>query len=113
MKKNKKLIFWIAGLLILAYVIWHFVKKRATSAHEAALPGTNHVPISPASLTGFPLKQGSRGKYVTALQQYLKDAKKESLTVDGILGPKTAAALSKYGFSLPMENAAFNKVFGK
>ena len=48
----------------------------------------------PASI--FPLKTGSKGAEVAALQSYLNKRYNAGLATDGIWGPKTQAALQKF-----------------
>jgi hypothetical protein len=48
---------------------------------------------------GFPLSVGSTGKYVSMIQEALNKRFGSSLAVDGILGSKTAKALSANGFN--------------
>lgn len=50
-------------------------------------------------LAGFPLSQGSRGAYVSAMQAALNNRFGSALVVDGIFGPKTYKAISANGFN--------------
>lgn len=74
----------------------------------------------------FPLKQGSRGTKVTQLQQAVakligQDAwtKLNGATAiaknggyDGIFGPATEGAVKQAGYSVPVDEATFNKIIG-
>lgn len=62
---------------------------------------------------GFPLMQGSKGKYVEMLQKALNDRYGSDLVVDGIFGTKTAKALSAHGFNPDaIYYKHFNQVLG-
>ena len=85
-KPSTKKILIIIAVAILAYIVFTAFKKTASK--------------SDTSRAGFPLKYGSRGKYVKALQRWLNAKKSEgvanfgaSLVVDGKFGDKTLSAL--------------------
>lgn len=76
-----------------------FFKKDKDETPEVAPPGTlpnlpQPTPVPTASV--FPLKQGSRGKEVQALQRFLNQSDSTNkLTVDGIFGGATQRAWLK------------------
>jgi hypothetical protein len=59
----------------------------------------------------FPLKRGSKGTRVTALQQALSKTT-PSILIDGQFGPQTAAALKNAGFPEMVDETIFNKITG-
>jgi hypothetical protein len=125
--KNKKSIVIILMVLTVAVAVYWFIWRKKSP--QADVPGNNPDPInakpgaaSPnqgtnpptAANSDFPLTTGSRGKYVTAIQQLLKDKYKISLTVDGIFGPKTKAALTRaFKMYSVKDLATFNSLFTK
>lgn len=102
--KNKKLLIGIVIVVILAVVIYfawrsYKIKKRQKALYnvkpEGTTPTTNGNGGSSYS-DSFPLKQGSRGNNVTALQYAINEGCPEvgeNIAVDGIFGPQTAAAV--------------------
>lgn len=84
-----------------------WLKKPATDTDDnnAAAPGSKPAATSqqPAAADsyrlGFPLKQGSKGTYVAAIQAALNKKYFTNLVIDGIFGPKTYRALSVNGFN--------------
>lgn len=100
MKKidTKKIVIIIA-VAILAYIVFTAFRKPAKSSGSDKT-GDKSGTGTDTSRAGFPLKYGSRGKYVKALQRWL-NAKKSagvanfgaSLVVDGKFGDKTLSAL--------------------
>lgn len=99
MKKiNTKKILIIVAVAILAYIIFTAFKKPASKSDSKDEDSNGDG--SGTQRAGFPLKYGSRGKYVKALQRWL-NAKKSagvanfgaSLVVDGKFGDKTLSAL--------------------
>jgi lysozyme family protein len=59
----------------------------------------------------FPLKRGSKGTRVTALQQALSKTT-PSILIDGQFGPQTAAALKNAGFPEIVDETLFDKITG-
>lgn len=128
--KNKKRIVIIAMILVGAFAIYWFVwRKKAQGNQGGPLADPGKVPapsgspqangnsgINPPAVSdnSFPMGTGSKGSYVKALQQLLKDKYKIALTVDGIFGPKTKAALTRAFkmYSIP-DLATFNSLFTK
>ena len=99
MKKiNTKKILIIIAVAILAYIIFTAFRKPASK--NGSSDGERDGTGTDTSRAGFPLKYGSRGKYVKALQRWLNAKKSEgvanfgaSLVVDGKFGDKTLSAL--------------------
>jgi peptidoglycan hydrolase-like protein with peptidoglycan-binding domain len=81
------------------------------------LPKTSiasHTNTSGTTNTGFPIKRGSKGEKVRAIQQVL--ASKGLLAASDVIGqygPKTEAALIKAGFPTAIDEKAFNAITGK
>ncbi len=90
--KNKTILLTLGGVALILFLTSANKKKKAAG----------QTPSDPADVKreGFPLKYGSRGKYVRALQRWL-NAKKAAgvadfgvnLVVDGKFGDKTLTAL--------------------
>jgi len=113
------------------YLIYdRFRKKRATASAVDNGSGTdtiminNYLPTTTSAVAksaggsdGFPLKRGSRGSRVTALQQGLARiigtaAMNANGGIDGQFGPGTANALKQAGYSEIVDETAFNKITG-
>lgn len=97
-KPSTKKILIIIAVAILAYIIFTAFKKK--SAKSSGSDKTGDSDGTGTSRAGFPLKYGSRGKYVKALQRWLNAKKSEgvanfgaNLVVDGKFGDKTLSAL--------------------
>nr|DAU94710.1 MAG TPA: Lysozyme-like protein [Caudoviricetes sp.] len=99
MKKiNTKKIVIIIAVAILAYLVFTAFRKPASK--RGSNEGDKDEAGTDTSRAGFPLKYGSRGKYVKALQRWLNGKKAEgvanfgaNLVVDGKFGDKTLSAL--------------------
>lgn len=105
MTKNKKIIMWALILLVLAVLIYLFIKKVWPLIKP--LPVNQSGPsISSGSQTvyndNWPLKKGSRGNNVKQLQITLNnlDSVLPDLTVDGIFGVKTEEKLKKVSLNV-------------
>lgn len=99
MKKRTKKIVIIIAVAILAYIVFTAFRKPAKSG-SSDNDGDNSGDGSGTQRTGFPLKYGSKGKYVKALQRWLNAKQSEgvanfgaNLIVDGKFGDKTLTAL--------------------
>lgn len=82
---NKKTIIIIAGIFLLGIVIFLLGKKQKSK-------GKKQASLDLLDSSKFPLKKGSQGKYVKALQLYLNDWKKGTdapLYIDGKFGIET------------------------
>lgn len=98
MKINTKKIVIIIAVAILAYLVFTAFRKPASKGGSS--DGGKDEAGTDTSRAGFPLKYGSRGKYVKALQRWLNAKKAEgvanfgaNLVVDGKFGDKTLSAL--------------------
>ena len=98
MKKNTKKIVIIIAVAILAYLVFTAFRKSASTSGSSS--GDKDEAGTDTSRSGFPLRYGSRGKYVKALQRWLNAKKSEgvanfgaNLVIDGKFGDKTLSAL--------------------
>ena len=91
--KNKTILLTLGGIALILFL---------TSANKKKKKAAGQTPSDPAAVKreGFPLKYGSRGKYVRALQRWLNAKKAEgvadfgaNLVIDGKFGDKTLTAL--------------------
>jgi len=127
MKKNKKIFLIFFGIMIAALAAWYFLKKKKTAVLQSG-SGANQPPshggnegsaihskgaLPAPTVDAFPVVLGSKGKYVKAIQAELNAKHGAKLATDGILGPKTEAAMKKAGLNLPVDLPTFNKFFGK
>ena len=106
---NKKAIYWSIGGIATAVVGYYAYKKLSspisfegvtiknpsdvetdTSQNTSSNSGSSSS--SNSSSATFPLKKGSRGKEVKALQSFLNESNSERLQVDGIFGKLTEGA---------------------
>lgn len=110
------------------YLVYDRVKRKK-AVEQNQLPSDNNsdtiiinnsLPTSISSFTSkmlssasdsFPLKRGSKGTRVTALQQALSKTT-PSILIDGQFGPQTAAALKNAGYPEIVEEALFDKITG-
>ena len=92
-KTQKWLIILTPVTLGLGYIIYQMIKGGKTSLPSSyplqGLPTNRKVVVPAAPTSDFPLKVGSKNKSVMALQDEL------GVTIDGIFGPKTLAALKE------------------
>ena len=110
------------------YLVYDRVKRKKTVEQNQSPSDNNSdniiinnsLPTSISSFTSkmlssasdsFPLKRGSKGTRVTALQQALSKTT-PSILIDGQFGPQTAAALKNAGFPEIIDEALFNKITG-
>lgn len=99
MAKNTNKIIAGALALVGVYFIFKYFKKpsKTTAPVEPAPTGgatTTPIPVS----SGFPMKKGSKGKNVAAVQQWLLKIDKTLLPkygADGDFGSETEAAVQK------------------
>lgn len=124
---KKKLVFiglGIAGTAALSYFGWQYWKKKKSQSEEDTnddapeIPSgnsTSYIPkpkTAPSRNDSFPLKKGSKGANVKALQQVLlAKLGKDSLGkagADGDFGSKTEAALAKAGLPASIDETTFN-----
>jgi len=97
-KPSTKKILIIIAVAILAYLVFTAFRKSASKSGSSN--GDKDKAGTDTSRAGFPLRYGSRGKYVKALQRWLNAKKAEgvanfgaNLVVDGKFGDKTLSAL--------------------
>lgn len=73
---NKKTIYWTVGGIVVAG-LGYFIYKRFTKKTDfGEIISSPTEPVKPIKVTPkstFPLKKGSEGKEVVALQKFLKD----------------------------------------
>lgn len=117
MTKQTKYILIAIGV-VLVILIFRRSNKNTT---EVTTPNLYTDPYQPDTNTGtgtskskyFPLRRGSKNKYVGALQKFLNNYKNisgaDTLVVDNIFGSKTQSALylywdAKHGFGIPELN---------
>ncbi len=105
---NNKIVWGIVGVTGLALIgvvaAWHFLMPAKANAKTASTPtpekdkknvggiGGGSSTKTTTYASGYPLKIGSRGANVSALQQALSDLG-ASLQIDGIFGTITQGAL--------------------
>ena len=91
-EKNKTILLLLGGVALILFLTSASRKKKTAG----------QTPTDPTTIKreGFPLKYGSKGKYVRALQRWLNAKKAEgvadfgaNLIVDGKFGDKTLTAL--------------------
>ena len=117
-KKGKKgLYIGIAvGVIALGVGGWYFMKKRKEKKMMMSMPppttsgggSSSSGGGSSYSSSGFPLKKGSGGSEVKALQKYLNSVGKYGLVVDGKFGSKTADALKRWNGKTSVSEGYYN-----
>lgn len=96
---GKQIVILIVVIIAIIILLNMFVKKKTTtniSSSNNSVPnvGLGNI-INNLPLVGFPLKKGSVGSNVSTLQTYL-NSKGANLSVDGVFGNLTLAALQQY-----------------
>ncbi len=93
------IIIGIVLLVIIAIIIYSKNKSATNTLNtNSSVSSSNNLNTNVANSTpvsAFPLKYGSRGNEVKALQAFLNTNYNEKLVVDGIWGPLTGAAVLK------------------
>lgn len=96
---SAKIIIGVVVVGVGGYFAYKAIKKaqaaKKAAADAAAKKTTTTTTQTQNQGSGFPLKQGSTGPYVTELQTYLKTVGKFNIAIDGSFGPATEAALYK------------------
>lgn len=96
---SAKIIIGVVVVGVGGYFAYKAIKKaqaaKKAAADAAAKKTTTTTTQTQNQGSGFPLKQGSTGPYVTELQTYLKTVGKFNIAVDGSFGPATEKALSQ------------------
>ena len=85
-----------AGILAAITLIWYMVKKRKALVGLSDVPADQkgqRLELDPIS---WPMRLGSEGLEVLYVQAFLNLKDKQSLTLDGILGPKTYIPFQRY-----------------
>lgn len=128
--RKKKIIIIALGVAatgVLSYFGWQFIKNRKSKLQSALKAEDNfQLPSPPAAQTfiqaqatpskaqrndNFPLKKGSYGPKVQALQLALAAAPYNiSIKPDGDFGSKTVAALQKAGFGPEVDETTYNVI---
>ncbi|MCL2328306.1 MAG: peptidoglycan-binding protein [Bacteroidetes bacterium] len=109
-KTTKYIIIAVVIAAIIAAIIIVTGKKANASPNSGSGIGGGSTGSSSggSSVKVFPLKQGVKSDDVAALQRHL-NSKGANLTVDGIFGPKTEAALQLHYGLKEMSEAQFNQ----
>ncbi len=85
---KKKIIIIVIIAIILGAILYFILRKPKTLTASTGTPSVNP--------DAFPLKLGSKGSEVTAVQKYLNSKYNAGLVTDGDWGPATDAAVLKY-----------------
>jgi hypothetical protein len=104
MIKNKKLFYGAFAVIGLgAYLVYRFISKTkngeqltyAESVKQDVNTATNTIKNVVLPIASYPLKNGSKGSNVVALQKWLNDKgyANPKLVTDGIFGAKTESAI--------------------
>lgn len=76
-------------------VNYFLAKRKSKDLQKQAADDLSKGNSTPAVKAEFPLKKGSKGMLVSMLQEWLNKNNNETLTVDGIFGSKTEAAVKR------------------
>lgn len=103
---TKKIIFLALGGIATAgvgYLFYNLLRKKPQSFSEVIEDTKNTIVNAPSDVTsivtssytdkGFPLKKGSGGEKVKALQRFLNESSGYNLVVDGKFGNLTEGAV--------------------
>jgi hypothetical protein len=126
-RRKKTLIYTAvgAGVVVIggAAYLWftrtpHAPETSAEPEQAAILPAYTPEPSPPVrnlpeAPSGFPLKKGSKGPLVTALQKMLNTRFKSGLATDGDWGRKTDTALVKAGLPTQIDAATYAALVGQ
>jgi len=96
-KKTRNILIISASILLIGGGIILFTRKKPKDSTNESNDDIIDTTVDPTTLNAsFPLKFGSKGRQVVALQKYLNDASKDNaLSLDGIFGEKTQNAVIK------------------
>ena len=96
-KKSYTGLWLVLGLAAVGTAAYFLFRKKLNAEQPIIAPPPTGQGLTPApTSTVFPLKQGSRGKEVEALQRFLNQTDSTNkLTVDGIFGGATQRAWLK------------------
>lgn len=125
-KKKKALMigFGVAALGAITYFGWQYWQKRKAQSEQTLPDPLPDVPVTPTKKKtskpatsrndSFPLKKGSKGENVKALQQALIDKYGKSILpkygADGDFGSEMVAALKKAGLPEQVTESTFNVI---
>jgi hypothetical protein len=122
---GKKVFLITLGLGVLgggAYLVTkkYLLKPKTDDSQPEGDTSTYMLPASSGKISAgrndkFPLKKGSKGNRVTLLQKALQKILGEEVfsqytPIDGDFGSKTAAALTRAGFSVVVDETTYNKI---
>ncbi len=96
---KKKVIIIVIVVAVLALATWLIYRKLQKPKPAEEIPGS----------ASFPLKLGSKGAEVLALQKYLNDKYSAGLEADGIWGTNTDSAVQTYLMRDNVSEAAYTK----
>lgn len=130
--KPAKIFLYALGVVAFgggAYLLYDRLKRKQVTVYDNTqeTPNiiiNNNLPTTSSSKSvsvrndNFPLKRGSVGSRVTALQQALAkiiglDTMNANGGIDGQFGPGTANALKIAGYGEPISESTFNTIVGK
>ncbi|PZR19976.1 MAG: hypothetical protein DI538_30720, partial [Azospira oryzae] len=134
--KPAKIFLYALGVVAFgggAFLVYDKLKKKSSTVYNNTtqeIPDiiiNNNLPTTTSSPTqkavsvrndSFPLKRGSQGSHVTALQQALAkiigiETMNTNGGIDGQFGPGTASALKIAGYSENISESIFNQIVGK
>lgn len=97
-KNTNKIIAGALAVVGVFFIVRYFRNKPAVAQAPSAPAETGGSASVPVANDQFPLKRGSRGRNVAAVQQWILKIDKNALPkfgADGILGAETEAALEK------------------
>lgn len=126
---------YLLGAAVAVGCIWAVLENKIrpnsitdtiTQVETGVKTTTRKLLPSTAASDGFPLKQGSKGSRVRLLQQALArligqdawtklngaNAIAKNGGYDGIFGPATEGAVRQAGYSVPVDEAAYNTITG-
>ncbi len=120
-KKIAGIVLGTAAAGILGYFGWHYFTNRKNNSamtDELPLPSPEEKDFQPHNIPvrndDFPLKRGSRGQRVKALQESLIARYGKSILPkygsDGDFGSETVAALKKAGLPESIDENAYNSI---
>lgn len=126
MGKTRNIFAFVVVAIIGSIIFWKRdwikeklkVVQRPKTANESQQSAVVQAPISPSSPSSistndqytFPLKLGSKGTTVKALQNALNRKYNAHLAEDGYFGPATESALVKAGFGKELETNEVVKI---
>jgi hypothetical protein len=97
-KNTNKIIAGALAVVGVFFIVRYFRKKPAEAQAPTTPAETGGGTSTPVANDRLPLKRGSRGKNVAAVQQWILKIDKNALPkfgADGVLGAETEAALEK------------------